>query len=102
MHACSIMSATRAAVRSGGVLSLWTGLEASLYRSVPGVALYFTSITIIRNILTSHGYVCMLVCMYACLCVSVEASPYGSIPGTALYFTLLIIIQYRLAPNKCV
>ncbi len=40
----------------GGVMSLWTGLEASLYRSVPGVAFYMTSVTLLRSMLPAHRF----------------------------------------------
>jgi len=41
-------------VKTEGVLSLWSGLVPSLWRCVPGVALYFTSLEAIKSLIISQ------------------------------------------------
>ncbi|KAI0276992.1 mitochondrial carrier [Russula aff. rugulosa BPL654] len=48
-----VRSVTRSIVSSSGVLGLWRGTSASLIRNVPGIALYFTSLSQVRGIMAT-------------------------------------------------
>jgi len=45
----AIRSTVRSVVSSYGVLGLWRGTSATLLRNVPGIALYFTSLSQVRG-----------------------------------------------------
>lgn len=46
-----IYRTTKDILRNEGIKGLWTGTSATLVRNVPGVALYFTSLTYLRSIM---------------------------------------------------
>jgi len=51
-----IWRTTKDIIRNEGVKGLWTGTSATLVRNVPGVALYFTSLTYLRSIMAKSPY----------------------------------------------
>ncbi|KAL0949093.1 hypothetical protein HGRIS_009183 [Hohenbuehelia grisea] len=51
-----IWNTARHVVATNGVTGLWRGTAASLVRNVPGVALYFTTLTQLRGIMATSPY----------------------------------------------
>ncbi|KAG1724771.1 solute carrier family 25 member 38 [Suillus lakei] len=51
-----IWCTTKVILRNEGIKGLWTGTSATLVRNVPGVALYFTSLTYLRSIMAKSPY----------------------------------------------
>lgn len=51
-----IWRTTKDIIRNEGIKGLWTGTSATLVRNVPGVALYFTSLTYLRSIMAKSPY----------------------------------------------
>ena len=51
----SVWAQTRLVARSEGPLGLWTGVTPSLWRTVPGVGLYFTSVHLLTSLLSDAG-----------------------------------------------
>ncbi|EJD00817.1 mitochondrial carrier, partial [Fomitiporia mediterranea MF3/22] len=52
----SVLHVTRSVLASDGILGLWRGTVPSLFRNVPGVALYMTSLTQIRTAMARSAY----------------------------------------------
>ncbi|KAH9995100.1 mitochondrial carrier [Russula vinacea] len=52
-QAGAIRSTARSIVSSSGVLGLWRGTSATLIRNVPGIALYFTSLSQVRGFMAT-------------------------------------------------
>ncbi|KAH9970446.1 solute carrier family 25 member 38 [Russula compacta] len=50
-HAGAIRSTTQSIVSSSGVLGLWRGTSATLLRNVPGIALYLTGLSQVRDVM---------------------------------------------------
>ncbi|KAJ3533019.1 hypothetical protein NMY22_g7506 [Coprinellus aureogranulatus] len=55
-HASTILAISRDVVRANGWRGLWRGTAASLYRNVPGVAMYMTSLTQLRAFMAKSPY----------------------------------------------
>ncbi|KAG2114693.1 solute carrier family 25 member 38 [Suillus discolor] len=55
-NATIIWRTTKDIIRNEGIKGLWTGTSATLVRNVPGVALYFTSLTYLRSIMAKSPY----------------------------------------------
>ncbi|KAG2070004.1 solute carrier family 25 member 38 [Suillus decipiens] len=51
-----ICRTTKDILRNEGIKGLWTGTSATLVRNVPGVALYFTSLTYLRSVMAKSPY----------------------------------------------
>ncbi|KAF5336507.1 hypothetical protein D9611_006587 [Ephemerocybe angulata] len=55
-HASMVLAISREIVRTQGLRGLWRGTEASLYRNVPGVAMYMASLTQLRGFLATSPH----------------------------------------------
>lgn len=55
-HASTILAISRDVVRANGWKGLWRGTAASLYRNVPGVAMYMSSLTQLRTFMAKAPY----------------------------------------------
>ncbi|OJA18383.1 hypothetical protein AZE42_00719, partial [Rhizopogon vesiculosus] len=55
-NATIIWRTTQDILQNEGVKGLWRGTGATLVRNVPGVALYFTSLTYLRAVMTKSPY----------------------------------------------
>ena len=51
----SVLAQARLVARSEGPLGFWTGVTPSLWRTVPGVGLYFTSVHLLTSLLSDAG-----------------------------------------------